>query len=139
MRELELELVRKCLEARGVGRAEGGRVPVRAYLDPERFEQELDAWHRAHPNLVAHGSELPEPGDFLTRHLLGRPVLLVRGDDGRVRASLNVCRHGGATVELREAGRTRTSASDDSRAPCWTSMLPWRRRWGRAEGRGVRE
>jgi len=108
-RTLERELIRATLRALDAGPAHGDapdtRVPVGIYLDEDRFTREREAWHETAPNLLAHASELPSPGDFVTRDLLGKPVILVRGDDGRVRALLNVCRHRGATVELREQGR----------------------------------
>src|SRR5436190_6499381 len=42
---------------------------------------------------VAFASEVPEPGDVLPVELAGWPVLLVRGEDGRLRGFLNICRH----------------------------------------------
>ncbi|MGB3049569.1 MAG: Rieske 2Fe-2S domain-containing protein, partial [Polyangiales bacterium] len=58
-------------------------------------------------NIVAHSSQVASPGDFITRDLLGTPVLVVRNQDGSAKAFLNVCRHRGATVELRDAGNCR--------------------------------
>lgn len=80
------------------------RVPVSKYLDEERFERERSLMRGA-MNLVAHASQIANPGDFITRDILGTPTILVRGQDGRARAFLNVCRHRGATVELRDRGR----------------------------------
>lgn len=42
---------------------------------------------------------LPSPGDFVTHDLSGVPLLVVRGDDGKVSAFFNVCRHRGTRVE----------------------------------------
>lgn len=78
-------------------------VPVSLYLDPERFVAER-ALQRRSLNLVAHSSELPTPGRFLSIDVGGTPVLLVRGNDGVARAFLNVCRHRGARVERRASG-----------------------------------
>ncbi|MEM1417652.1 MAG: aromatic ring-hydroxylating dioxygenase subunit alpha [Myxococcota bacterium] len=104
-RDLELALIRRALERRAPS-AEGpdSTVAVALYTDAERFERELNARHRRHLNVVAHASELPAPGDFVTREILGVPAIVVRDDAGRARAFLNVCRHRGATVELRERG-----------------------------------
>jgi len=107
-RPSELELIRDTLRGldEGVPLGDGDTtVHVERYLDPDRFERELDARHRRRLHLAAHASELAEPGDFVTRDVLGAPALLVRGDDGAARAFLNVCRHRGATVERREQGR----------------------------------
>ncbi len=104
-RDLEIALIKRSLE-RTTPRAEGpdSTVDVALYTDAERFERELDARHRRSLNVVAHASELPAPGDFLTRDVVGAPAIVVRDDEGRARAFLNVCRHRGATVELREKG-----------------------------------
>lgn len=79
-------------------------VPVSVYLDEDRFAAER-ALQRRSLNLVAHSSEVPGAGRFVSLSVGGTPVLVVRGDDGVVRAFLNVCRHRGATVERRERGQ----------------------------------
>ena len=47
---------------------------------------------------VGHGSEVAEPGDFRTRIVAGRPVILCRSEDGQVRCFFNTCRHRAAIV-----------------------------------------
>ncbi len=47
---------------------------------------------------VAVGAELPQPGDVKPVEVAGRPLLLVRGKDGQVRAFHNVCSHRGMTL-----------------------------------------
>ena len=42
---------------------------------------------------VAHVDELPEPGDVVLLDQFPAPVMLVRGEDRRVRAFYNTCRH----------------------------------------------
>src|SRR3546814_11565294 len=42
--------------------------------------------------------ELPEPGDYGARTMLGKPLLVVRGKDGVARIFLTVCRHRGAQM-----------------------------------------
>lgn len=79
-------------------------VPVARYLDLHRFEREREQLFRRSMNIVAHGSQIASVGDFITRDIVGTPVILVRHHDGSARAFVNVCRHRGATVELREQG-----------------------------------
>jgi len=81
-------------------------IPVAHYIDESTFEQERDLIRRS-MNIVGHGSQIESPGDFITRDVVGSPVILVRDKDGTAKAFLNVCRHRGATVELRDAGNCR--------------------------------
>ncbi len=74
------------------------KVPVAAYRDADRWEQEMDHVFRRSPLVVALSCDLREPGDFETLDIVGRPVLVVRGEDGVARSFLNVCRHRGAPV-----------------------------------------
>ncbi|HLY65399.1 MAG TPA: aromatic ring-hydroxylating dioxygenase subunit alpha, partial [Chloroflexota bacterium] len=53
---------------------------------------------------LAHESELREPGDYHRRTIAGRPLFIVRGRDGQVRAFLNSCTHRGALVCRHEQG-----------------------------------
>ena len=50
------------------------------------------------PLMVALACEVREPGDYVAFDLVGRPLIVVRGDDGRIRTLLNICRHRGAKV-----------------------------------------
>jgi nitrite reductase/ring-hydroxylating ferredoxin subunit len=70
-------------------------VPLRYYRDPVRFALERDELART-PLALTSTAQLPEVHDYVVREALGTSVLLVRGDDGRVRAFLNYCRHRGA-------------------------------------------
>ncbi len=54
---------------------------------------------------VAHDSEIPRPGDFVTRSMGDDPVIVWRGQDGKVRVFLNVCRHRGRRVCSADLGR----------------------------------
>jgi len=51
---------------------------------------------------------VPQAGDFLTRRVGGRPLIIVRGDDGRIRIFHNSCRHRGATVCRHPRGNAKT-------------------------------
>jgi len=57
---------------------------------------------------AGHESEIPNPGDFCTRRVAGRPVILTRGDDGVVRVLLNTCTHRGAFVCREQTGNAKT-------------------------------
>src|SRR3954453_1153978 len=79
-------------------------LPGWLYFEPEFFEAEKKAFLRAAPQVVCHGSEIPEPGDWRTIEYLGESVIVIRGDDGETRAFANVCRHRGSRLVDGTAG-----------------------------------
>ena len=54
---------------------------------------------------VARLDQLAEPGRFVTANVAGEPIVVVRGDDGELRAFYNVCRHHAAEVMTEPEGR----------------------------------
>jgi PAH dioxygenase large subunit len=76
----------------------GGHVSRRIYADPEIFELEQERIFRRAWQFLCHESELKEPGEVITRSLAGEPIVLIKGDDGEIRAFLNSCRHRGMRV-----------------------------------------
>jgi phenylpropionate dioxygenase-like ring-hydroxylating dioxygenase large terminal subunit len=79
-------------------------VPVSNFTCPDHLQREL-AVFRGQPLVAAMASELAEPGSFVTRDLLGTPLLIVRQKDGSVAAYRNRCRHRGGKVEQVESGK----------------------------------
>ncbi len=55
---------------------------------------------------VGHESEVEKAGDYRSRNVGGRPIIFMRGSDGKVRAFFNACRHRGATVCRQYEGNT---------------------------------
>ncbi|VBA40957.1 2-halobenzoate 1,2-dioxygenase large subunit [Mycobacterium attenuatum] len=72
-------------------------VHAREYTCLERHEHDR-AMLMSSPQLVGYVSELPRPGSYCTKTVLGRSVLLTRTSDGSVRAFDNVCLHRQAQV-----------------------------------------
>ena len=77
------------------------------YSDPDVARLEQDRIFDKVPVLAAHVSELPNAGDFVTIDLPGNRVLVVRQEDGTIRAFVNVCRHRGACLVDEESGHRR--------------------------------
>ena len=73
-------------------------LPGWLYHDPEFFEAEQKAFLRAAPQVICHESEIREPGEWRSLEYLGESVIVIRGDDGEVRAFSNVCRHRGSRI-----------------------------------------
>jgi len=73
-------------------------LPGHWYFDPAQYALELERiWYRNWIYLCRADS-LPESGDFRTFTLGAQPLLLVRGEDGVLRAFFNTCRHRGALL-----------------------------------------
>lgn len=70
------------------------KEPVSSYLSQQRFDNELSLLRRL-PIPFCPSAMLPENGSYVARQAAGTPLLVVRGDDGRVRAFINSCRHRG--------------------------------------------
>ena len=83
-----------------------GQIPAYIFSSPEVYELEME---RIFPRcwlLVAHESEISKPGDYVTRSLGQYPVIVVRGEDGKIRILLNVCRHRGMRVCRTDSGNS---------------------------------
>jgi phenylpropionate dioxygenase-like ring-hydroxylating dioxygenase large terminal subunit len=62
------------------------------YTSIERHKRDVDML-MASPQLVGYVSELPEPGSYCTKTVMGRSVLLTRTSDGSIKAFNNICVH----------------------------------------------
>jgi phenylpropionate dioxygenase-like ring-hydroxylating dioxygenase large terminal subunit len=74
------------------------REPVANYRSPERCAREVAAVLRRWPTPFCPSAALPEAGSYVAREAAGTPLLVVRGEDGRVRAFRNACRHRGTEL-----------------------------------------
>ena len=77
---------------------DGVSLPAWIYRDAEFFERERQAIFRNSWQLVCHLSDVPRPGDFHTFEFYGESVVVLRAEDGAVRAFHNVCRHRAARL-----------------------------------------
>lgn len=73
-------------------------VRRRIFADPAIFDAEMERIFGRTWVCVGHETEIPEPGDFKTEDIAGRPIILTRHSDGQIYALLNSCRHRGTTV-----------------------------------------
>lgn len=79
-------------------------VPAARYGDPAFAELEAGAVFGRSWLMVAHTDELPDPGSYRQVEQLPKPVVLVRGQDGEVRAFYNTCKHRGAALVAEVSG-----------------------------------
>jgi Rieske 2Fe-2S family protein len=71
----------------------GNALHPRLYIDPTLQEAEQRLIFERTWQLAGHVSALPRPGSYITAVAGNQPVLVVRDEDGRLRAYRNVCRH----------------------------------------------
>ncbi|MYD76140.1 MAG: Rieske 2Fe-2S domain-containing protein [Gammaproteobacteria bacterium] len=86
-------------------------LPRWTYRNPEFFELEMERLFKPNWLLAGHVSEVASPGDYLTFDASGERALVIRSDDGRLRAFHNVCRHRGAMLFNRTRGQCRGDIS----------------------------
>ena len=82
-------------------------LPGGYYTDPAYFAREQATIFRAMWLFVGREDEVAAAGQWVTRAVAGAQLVIVRGDDGRVRAFHNVCRHRGTLLCAGEAGQAR--------------------------------
>jgi phenylpropionate dioxygenase-like ring-hydroxylating dioxygenase large terminal subunit len=75
------------------------RFTAGEHVDPVVAEAERELIFGRVPSIVAHGSEIPQPYDFLTMQLPRNKVIVARQPDGSVKTFVNLCRHRGALLE----------------------------------------
>ena len=68
-------------------------LPGWLYHDEEFFAHEAERVFRPSWQVVCHVNDIPKPGDYHTFDFLNEAIIVIRGDDGVVRAFHNVCRH----------------------------------------------
>jgi phenylpropionate dioxygenase-like ring-hydroxylating dioxygenase large terminal subunit len=85
---------------------DAGRLPAYVFSDPDVYERELQTIFDRCWQCVGHVSEVPEPGDYVTRYLGADPVIVVRSEDGRVRVFLNMCMHRGMRICRSDLGNS---------------------------------
>lgn len=83
---------------------ESDRVHRDVYISEDVFEQEQRRFFAATWNFVAHASQIPKAGDYVTLDLAGRPLLVVRQADGSINVFYNRCAHKGSKLYTNESG-----------------------------------
>jgi 3-phenylpropionate/trans-cinnamate dioxygenase subunit alpha len=87
--------------------AKAGLINAQIYSDPQIYEMELERVFGRTWLFLAHESQIPRPGDFIYAYMAEDPVIVVRQNDGTVRAFLNQCRHRGMKICQADSGNTK--------------------------------
>lgn len=78
-------------------------LPAGCYTEPAFFEFERREVFARSWICVGREEEIPEPGDVLPAEVAGEPMIVVRGEDGRIRALSAVCQHRGQIISCEKA------------------------------------
>ena len=84
----------------------GHALDQRFYTDPDIYELEMQRIISRNWIVAGHQSELPGAGDFKVVNVASESAIIVRDNEGRLRAFANVCRHRGSLVCLEPRGHT---------------------------------
>jgi len=87
---------------------EKGLVRRAIFVDDRIFQRELRQIFGRCWLYLAHESEIPARGDFVTVKMGLEPVIVCRASDHKIRAFLNTCRHRGNLVCRVDCGNTNT-------------------------------
>ncbi len=115
--------------------AERSRIPKDRYLSRAFLERENERlWTRVW-QVACREESIPAPGDHLPYRIADQELLVVRQDDGSLRAFYNACRHRGNLI------RPEAGTSEELRCPyhgwCWSLDGSLRRIPDRHLTRGV--
>jgi choline monooxygenase len=84
---------------------EAWTIPAPWYFDLRIAELERASVFGATWQVVGRTDQVRDNGQFFTAELAGEPLVVARGEDGRLRAFYNVCRHHAAAVVTEAQGR----------------------------------
>jgi len=82
-------------------------MPREFYVEDALHETDVERIFRRQWVFVGHSCQVKEPGEFFTVTIGTDPLIIIRGDDGIIRAMHNTCRHRGTLISLEECGTAR--------------------------------
>lgn len=82
-------------------------IPRERFVEPEWHDRDLQAVFRPRWHYAAHGSEIDEPGSYVTVSLGDDEIVITRASSGRAVAYYNFCRHRGHPLVTQERGQLR--------------------------------
>jgi phenylpropionate dioxygenase-like ring-hydroxylating dioxygenase large terminal subunit len=84
-------------------------LPAWAYHSQALLDLEKRELFATHWQIAGHVCDVPDPGDYLAFDIGDERALIIRGQDGVVRAVHNLCRHRGARVVGNDAGHCKNA------------------------------
>ncbi|MDQ0350112.1 aromatic ring-hydroxylating oxygenase subunit alpha [Ancylobacter vacuolatus] len=93
-----IQPVAELLEAAARPFEDARAMPPSVYTSPEFLARELDTIFSKEWMCVGRSSGLANAGDYLTYELAGQPIMVLRDNEGHLRAFSNVCLHRMSTL-----------------------------------------
>ena len=90
--------IRELVESVGVPFERARAMPKSVYTREDFLTAELEDVFAREWISVGRASALKAPGDYIAYELAGRPIVVLRDGEGRLRAMSNVCRHRMSTL-----------------------------------------
>jgi choline monooxygenase len=84
--------------------SEAATIPGPWYVDDRMAELERQTVFSKTWQVLGRAEQVAKPGQFVTGTVAGEPIVVVRGQDGQLRAFYNVCRHHAAKVVTEACG-----------------------------------
>ena len=81
-------------------------VSREVFNSPSLYQREQKQIFEKNWLYLAHESQLKNPGDFVSAYMGEIPVIVAKGEDGRIAASINSCPHRGLRVCRADQGNT---------------------------------
>jgi choline monooxygenase len=79
-------------------------IPAPWYVDPRIDELERTAVFARNWHFAGRTAQVQTPGQFLTTRIAGESIVVIRGQDGVLRAFFNICRHHAAEIAVEPQG-----------------------------------
>lgn len=87
---------------------EEGIIPAYIFSHPKIYELEMEKIFLKSWLFIAHKSEIPNKGDFVTREMGEHSVIVTHGNDGEIHVLLNICTHRGMKLCRADTGNQRS-------------------------------
>lgn len=91
----------------GLVSADGCHIGRKVFTDPGIYDAEKRLIFGRCWLYLAHESQIPNHGDFVSTYMGETPVIVARGADGRIHASANSCSHRGLPVCRADFGNSK--------------------------------
>jgi phenylpropionate dioxygenase-like ring-hydroxylating dioxygenase large terminal subunit len=84
-------------------------LPGWTYHSDALLELEKQHLFREHWQIACHISDVPDPGSYLTLDVVGERALILRDQNGEIRAFHNICKHRGSRLVANDKGACRNA------------------------------